>query len=84
MLKEQNQALRSEILRQKAKDEAKALLSNAFEHQAEVLGSVASGPSGRQVFLSHPTTRTHGCRKATSFALGLNQDTHAAGCHFWR
>jgi len=48
MLKEQNQALRSEILRQKAKDEAKALLSNAFEHQAEVLGSVASGTAAQQ------------------------------------
>jgi hypothetical protein len=38
MLKEQNQTLRSEILRQKAKDEAKALLTNAVEHQSEVLG----------------------------------------------
>jgi len=33
MLKEQNQTLRTEILRQKAKDEAKALLTNAVEHQ---------------------------------------------------
>jgi len=47
MLKEQNQTLRSEILRQKAKDEAKALLTNAVEHQSEVLGpsSGVTGPS---------------------------------------
>jgi len=45
MLKEQNQALRSEILRQKAKDEAKALLTNAVEHQSEVLGP-SSGVAG--------------------------------------
>jgi len=38
MLKEQNQTLRTEILRQKAKDEAKALLTNAVEHQGDVLG----------------------------------------------
>jgi len=37
MLKEQNQTLRTEILRQKAKDEAKALLTNAVEHQGRGL-----------------------------------------------